>query len=49
MRIPFRFKEGALEAAYVYAVLDSKPLHSYASIEFLLDTGAFKTIVSERC
>ena len=48
MRIPFRFKEGALEAAYVYAVLDSKPLHIYASIEFLLDTGAVKTIVSDR-
>jgi len=48
LRIPFRFKEGAPEAAYVYAVLDSKPLHIYASIEFMLDTGAVKTIVSDR-
>jgi hypothetical protein len=44
LRIPFRFKEGALEAAYVYAVLDSELLHVYASIEFLLDTGAVKTM-----
>ena len=48
MRIPFRFKEGALEAAYVFAILDSPSLHLYASIEFLLDTGAVKTIVSDR-
>lgn len=48
MRIPLRFKEGALEAAYVFAVLDSEPLHIYASIEFLVDTGAVKTIVSDR-
>ena len=48
VRIPFRFKEGALEAAYVYAVLDSDSLHTYASIEFLVDTGAVKTIVSDK-
>jgi hypothetical protein len=48
LRIPCLFKSGALEAAYVTAILESKSLHIYATIEFLVDTGATKTTISDR-
>ena len=48
MRVPFVFKLDALEGAYVTAVLESKSLHLYASVEFLIDTGATKTTISEK-
>ena len=48
MRIPCFFKPGALEAAYVAAILESKTLHIYASVEFLVDTGATRTTISDK-
>lgn len=48
MRIPCLFKPGALEAAYVTAILESKSPHTYATIEFLVDTGATNTTISDR-
>jgi hypothetical protein len=48
LRIPCLFKSGALEAAYVTAILESKSLHIYATIEFIVDTGATNTTISDR-
>ena len=48
MRIPFIFKPGPLEAAYVNSVLESDTLHIYATVEFLVDTGATKTTISDK-
>ena len=48
LRIPFVFKPGALEAAYVDAVVESETLHIYATVEFLVDTGATKTTISDK-
>lgn len=48
MRIPCLFKPGILEAAYVTAILESEYLHIYATIEFLVDTGATNTTISDR-
>lgn len=48
MRIPCFFKPGTLEAAYITAILESKSLHIYATIEFLVDTGATNTTISDR-
>ena len=48
MRIPCFFKPGPLEAAYVAAILESKTLHIYATLEFLVDTGATRTTISDK-
>ncbi len=48
LRIPFVFKPGPLEAAYVNVVLESESLHIYATVEFLIDTGATRTTVSDK-
>ncbi len=48
MRIPCFFKEGRFEAAYIKARFESETLHIYATIEFLIDTGAFRTIVNDK-
>ncbi len=48
MRIPFTFKFGALEGAYVRAILESPSLHLYASAKFLVDTGAIRTTISDK-
>ena len=48
MRILFAFKIGALEAAYVKAVVESKALHVYATVKFLVDTGATRTTISDK-
>ena len=48
LKVNFTFKPGALEAAYVDAVLESEALHIFVSIEFLVDTGATKTTISDR-
>ncbi len=48
MRISFPFKFGALEGAYVRAILESESLHVSANVRFLVDTGAIRTTVSDR-
>jgi hypothetical protein len=48
MRLPCFFKSGNLEAAYVLAILESKTLHTYATLEFLVDTGATRTTISDK-
>jgi hypothetical protein len=48
LRIPCFFKPGTLEAAYVAAVFESETLRTYASVEFLVDTGATRTTISDR-
>lgn len=48
MRIPCFFKPGTLEAAYVTAILESKTLRTYATIEFLVDTGATRTTICDK-
>ena len=48
MRVPCFFKSGPLEAAYVAAILESKTLHIYATLEFLVDTGATRTTISDK-
>ena len=48
MRITFVFKPVALEGAYVDAVVESETLHIYATVEFLIDTGATKTTISDK-
>jgi hypothetical protein len=48
LRIPCFFKSGPLEAAYVNAIFDSEALHTYATLEFLIDTGATKTTISDK-
>ncbi len=48
MRIPCFFKPGPLEAAYVAAILESQTLHVYATVEFLVDTGATRTTISDK-
>ena len=48
MRIPCFFKPGPLEAAYVAAILESKSLHIYAVVEFLVDTGATRTTICDK-
>jgi hypothetical protein len=48
LRIPFTFKFGALEGAYVRAIIESPSLHLYASVKFLVDTGAIRTTISDK-
>ena len=48
MRIPCFFKSGPLEAAYVAAILQSETLHIYATVEFLVDTGATRTTICDK-
>ncbi|MCL5877675.1 MAG: retroviral-like aspartic protease family protein [Candidatus Bathyarchaeota archaeon] len=48
MRIPFVFKFGFLEGAYVRAILESESLHVSANVRFLVDTGAIRTTISDR-
>jgi len=48
MRIPCFFKPGTLEAAYVTAILESETLHTYATVEFLVDTGATRTTILDK-
>jgi hypothetical protein len=48
LRIPCFFKPGQLEAAYVAAILESRTLHIYATVEFLVDTGATRTTISDK-
>ena len=48
MRIPCFFKPGPLEAAYVVAVLGSKPLGIHETVEFLVDTGASRTTICDK-
>jgi hypothetical protein len=48
LRIPCFFKPAPLEAAYVASILQSETLHIYATIEFLVDTGATRTTISDK-
>ena len=48
MRIPCFFKLGPFEAAYVVAVLESKPLNLHETVEFLVDTGASRTTICDK-
>ena len=48
MRVPCFFKPSPLEAAYVAAILESETLHIYATVEFLVDTGATRTTISDK-
>ena len=48
MKIPAFFKVGPLEAAYIRAGLRIHELEIYGQIEFIIDTGATRTIVSDR-
>lgn len=48
MRIPCFFKSGPLEGAYVNAIFQSEALRTYVTVEFLIDTGATKTTISEK-
>ena len=42
------FKLGPFEAAYVVAVLESKPLNLHETVEFLVDTGASRTTICDK-
>lgn len=48
MRIPCFFKQGIFEAAYVVAILESKPLEINETVEFLVDTGASRTTICDK-
>jgi len=48
LRIPCFFKPGIFEAAYAVAVLESKVHGIHETIEFLVDTGASRTTISDK-
>lgn len=48
MRLEGYFKEGALEAAYITAVLAIPSLKITQKVEFLIDTGATKTTILDK-
>ena len=48
MRIPCLFKPSFLEAAYVTTIFESKSLHISVTMEFLVDTSAARTTISDR-
>jgi hypothetical protein len=48
MQIPCFFKPAPLEAAYVTAIFESEILHVSATVEFLIDTGATRTTLSDK-
>lgn len=48
MRIYGFFKKGPLEAAYVVSTVTLKDLNVAHRVEFLVDTGASRTIISDR-
>jgi hypothetical protein len=42
------FKSSPVEGAYVAAIVESEKLHLYGTVEFLVDTGATRTILSDK-
>lgn len=48
VRINGFFKRGPFEAAYVVAIFSSRQLDIRGTIEFIIDTGASRTTISDR-
>jgi hypothetical protein len=42
------FKSSPIEGAYVAAIVESEKLHLYGTVEFLVDTGATRTTISDK-
>jgi hypothetical protein len=42
------FKSSPVEGAYVAAIVESEKVHLYGTVEFLVDTGATRTILSDK-
>jgi hypothetical protein len=42
------FKSSPIEGAYIPAIVESEKLHLYGTVEFLVDTGATRTTLSDR-
>ena len=48
MQIRCFFKSSPVEGAYVAAIVESEKVHLYGTVEFLVDTGATRTILSDK-
>lgn len=48
MQIHCFFKSSPVEGAYVAAIVESEKLHLYGTVEFLVDTGATRTTISDK-
>jgi hypothetical protein len=42
------FKSSPIEGAYIAAIVESERVHLYGTVEFLVDTGATRTTISDK-